>query len=526
MMGGVILASHRHMTYQAQIATNQKTGKARQIDEDLAVPKASDLNRERRGPFRPQTLYSPLKRNSGLLVSIAFRTVDIIAIYALAVLNLALAAPHGLASAVFGDVMPFLGASFTIQYLSRTFDLYRFGRGESLVVHMIRLALALCGGLVVLWLMLPLSPNQEALRAQMGAYVGELGLFLISAHLMWWALVHHWHDEGVFTPNIVIVGATDQARKIIETGLETKDVNILGVFDDRLARNPVDLCGVPVLGSTHDLITHRITPYIDQIVVAVDPSARNRVRDLIERLKSLPNEVALLVDMNDDRERKEALRRVSDMPLAKVSGISRDEARALVKRAQDLIIGALALILLSPLMAVIATLIKFDSPGPVFFRQKRHGFNNQPISVWKFRSMRVEDTDHTASIQVRADDVRVTRFGRLIRKTSLDELPQLFNVLAGDMSLVGPRPHAIGMMTGVEESARLVGEYAWRHRMKPGMTGWAAIHGSRGPMDTAGDVHRRVALDVEYIERQSFWLDLYIMVMTIPCLLGDRDVVR
>jgi lipopolysaccharide/colanic/teichoic acid biosynthesis glycosyltransferase len=140
--------------------------------------------------------------------------------------------------------------------------------------------------------------------------------------------------------------------------------------------------------------------------------------------------------------------------------------------------------------------------------------------------MRPEATDHPARRQVTADDDRVTRVGRFIRRTSLDELPQLFNVLSGQMSLVGPRPHPIGMMTAGEESQRLVAEYAWRHRMKPGITGWAQINGSRGPVHTREDVRRRVVLDIEYIERQSFWFDLYILVMTLPCLLGDREAVR
>jgi lipopolysaccharide/colanic/teichoic acid biosynthesis glycosyltransferase len=132
-----------------------------------------------------------------------------------------------------------------------------------------------------------------------------------------------------------------------------------------------------------------------------------------------------------------------------------------------------------------------------------------------------------AARQVVADDERVTRVGRFIRKFSLDELPQLFNVLKGEMSLVGPRPHAIGMKTGEVESAKLVAEYAWRHRMKPGVTGWAAVKGSRGPVHTAEEVRRRVELDVEYIERQSVLLDLYILTLTLPCLLfGDREAVR
>jgi len=176
-------------------------------------------------------------------------------------------------------------------------------------------------------------------------------------------------------------------------------------------------------------------------------------------------------------------------------------------------------------MAAIALAIKLDSPGPVFFRQRRHGFNSEEIQVWKFRSMR-QGSGSGPIQQVTSDDPRVTRVGRILRPMSLDELPQLFNVLTGEMSLVGPRPHAVGMKTGETVSAKLVAEYAHRNRMKPGITGWAAVNGSRGPVDTPELVRRRVALDIEYIERQSLLLDLIIMVRTIPCLLGDKLAVR
>ena len=189
-------------------------------------------------------------------------------------------------------------------------------------------------------------------------------------------------------------------------------------------------------------------------------------------------------------------------------------------------ICCLAMVVAAPVMVLVALAVRLDSPGPIFFRQRRHGFNNEAITVWKFRSMRVEATDHTAARQVSRDDDRVTRVGKIIRKLSLDELPQLFNVITGEMSLVGPRPHPIGMKTAGEDAASLVWSYAWRHRMKPGLTGWAQINGSVGAIDTPELVRRRVMLDVEYIERHSFWLDIYILAMTIPALIMTRDAVR
>jgi Undecaprenyl-phosphate glucose phosphotransferase len=328
------------------------------------------------------------------------------------------------------------------------------------------------------------------------------------------------------TPNIVVVGATGSAERLIKSMLASREANVLGVFDDRAARSPSALHGVPVLGDTQALLEHRIMPYVDRVVISVPSKARDRVGQLIERLRVLPNEITLLLDGEDEAHEAAAIERIAQMPLARISGPPADQARAFAKRVQDIVIGATALILAAPVMLAIAVAIRLDSPGPALFRQRRHGFNNEEIVVFKFRSMRVETADARATRQVTKDDDRVTRVGKFIRKTSLDELPQILNVLQGHMSLVGPRPHAIGMMTGDVESARLVREYAHRHRMKPGMTGWAAIHGSRGPVDTPESVRKRVAYDVEYIDRQNFWLDLYIMAVTIPCLLGDSEAVR
>ena len=191
------------------------------------------------------------------------------------------------------------------------------------------------------------------------------------------------------------------------------------------------------------------------------------------------------------------------------------------------VLGFYLLIAFSPILLALSIAIKLESKGPVIFRQKRHGFNNQIISVWKFRSMRDDpQAEERISQQTVADDPRITRIGKLIRRTSIDELPQLWNVLKGEMSIVGPRPHAVGMTSEEQAVQGIVGDYAHRHRVKPGITGWAQINGSRGPVHTKELVRERVRLDMEYVNRSSFWFDVYIMLMTLPRLFGDATKVR
>lgn len=493
---------------------------------DAPSAKVSRLDTHRRGPFRPNQLVTTRHRRSGDISVRLFKFTDFMAVLFFTAIAALLVAPEGYRRVALGDSLPFMVMAASALWLLNAFELYRFNRKDTLWLHLGRLlgvfASAYGLGLLTSRLAIHIPYVTQAIHYWMGSSVA----FFCLLHMLWFHMVSRWRDTGKLTPNIVIVGATKHAQKLIETALEQRNVNILGVFDDRHARATEDLYGVPILGGISTLMGHKITPFVDQIVIAIDPSAKARVKSIIEKLRALPNEVSLLVDIETESQRAAALSRMADLPLARVSGIAEDERKAFFKRVQDLIIGTVALIVFAPVMLITALMIKLDSPGPIFFRQRRHGFNNEEIWVWKFRSMYTHLTDHTAQQQVTKGDARVTRVGRVIRKTSLDELPQLFNVLWGEMSLVGPRPHAIGMKTGPDESARLVAEYAWRHRMKPGMTGWAAINGSRGPMDSPDDVRRRIALDVDYIERQSFWFDLYIMAMTIPCLLGDVKAVR
>ena len=493
--------------------------------EPRPAPSEPRRSSERRGPLRPARLISPRARMDGRAPERAFRMADGALVGGLAALFCVLSWRGDLLMAPLAAAVPYLVGAVLIVWTLDGFGAYRFDRSEGLSGHLLRTAAAFAPAGVALLALERTPPFAATGAAAASLWLAVCFAAVGLAHVGWWGLVARWRAQGKLTPNIVVVGATKNAEKLIQALLDSREANVLGVFDDRLARAPANIHGVPVLGDTQTLLAHRLMPYVDRIVVTVPSSAQGRVRQIMERLRVLPNPLCLFLDFGAERAGA-AIDRLANAPVATLDGAPRDERRAFWKRAQDLVFGSLALVIALPVMAVLAVLIRLDSPGPVLFRQRRHGFNNEEIVVWKFRSMRHDAADDSAARQVSADDDRVTRIGRYIRLSSLDELPQLFNVLKGEMSLVGPRPHAIGMKTGESESAKLVAEYAHRHRLKPGLTGWAAIHGSRGPIDTPQLVRRRIALDIEYVERQSFWLDLYILAMTLPCLLGDRAVVR
>jgi len=469
-----------------------------------------DATHARRGPFRPVHLLPARARLQAQSLGRLFRILDAIGIAVVCGLIATITPP-----------LPILAGAVTLVAALNLFEAYGFAHREPLWRHLLRVvgAVGAAAG-VALFVALIVDKSRSDPGVAL-AWLGALALAVTILHALWWRAIARGRSNGRLTPNIVIVGATANAEHLIAAALRSGVVNVLGVFDDRADRAPQEVLGVPVLGDTSALIDHRIMPYVDRIVIAISGATRTRAGALAARLEVLPNPVSLFVEQDDDAARDAALSRIIDL-----TGAAADDSRALAKRAQDLVIASLGLIVALPVMLATALAIRLDSPGPIFFRQRRHGFNNEQILVWKFRSMRHDRADATASRQVSADDDRITRVGAFIRRTSLDELPQLINVLKGEMSMVGPRPHAIGMKTGEVESAKLVAQYAHRHRMKPGITGWAAIKGSRGPVDTPELVRARIALDIEYIERQSFWLDLYIIAMTIPVLLGDRSAVR
>lgn len=494
-------------------------------ESQLAEVMVDDAQR-RRGPMRPDQLVSARRRQDRRLSGHRFRAADTVFLVAVSVFLLQRMVDRSALETPLGEVLPVVAGLWSTWWLVRSLGLYRFGRSERVIAHFGGVALAAVAGAGVASLLVWALPVGEFASTDTLELILICGVGLVALHTAWWMLVARWRRLGLLTPNLVVVGATNHAEDLISSAMERRDMNILGIFDDRAERSPLALLGVPVLGTTESMLRHRVMPYVDLIVVTIDPTATVRVRQIMDRLSVLPNTVTLLFDDSMASRRAAAIDQLADAPLASLHPATDAARRAFAKRVQDLVIGVTAFVLAAPIMALIALAVRLDSPGPIFFRQRRHGFNNEEIVVWKFRTMRHEAADARAERQVSANDDRVTRVGRILRTTSLDELPQLLNVLVGDMSLVGPRPHAIGMKTGEFESEQLVADYAHRHRIKPGMTGWAAMNGSRGPLHEPADVARRVELDVAYIERQSIWLDLRIMAMTVPTVLGDRAGIR
>jgi len=489
--------------------------------ETQPPPERNEDSFMQRGPLRPEQLVSVRRHQDRRLASHSFRAIDTLFLIGVTVFFL----QQNTDRAVL-DLVPVVVGVCCTWLMLMVLDMYRFGRAEYFFNHFSRLALALLAGVSVTVVSHAVISSQQSQLSDLLPFGLISGAGMLILHALWWTLVARWRSQGLLIPNVVVVGANSQAEEYISTTIDRHDMNILGVFDDRVDRSPLEMLGVPVLGTTDTMLAHRIMPCVDLIVVTVDQSSTRRVNQIMERLEKLPNPITMYLDDVDENRRADAIEQIADAPLAPLHTKTGSTRKAFAKRVQDVVIGLLALLFFGIPMMLIALVIRLDSPGPVFFRQPREGFNNEQFLVWKFRTLRHDTADMKAERQVTANDDRVTRVGRILRSTSLDELPQLFNVIAGEMSLVGPRPHAIGMKTNGVESSELVAQYALRHRIKPGMTGWAAINGSRGPMHKLEEISRRVAFDIAYIERQSCLLDLKIMAKTIPSMLGDRGAIR
>ncbi len=330
-------------------------------------------------------------------------------------------------------------------------------------------------------------------------------------------LVRRWNKDNRLNRQAVIVGGGPEAAELIEAINATPniDVSIVGLFDDRDdSRSPAAVAGYRKLGNVDQLVEFARWKRIDLLILALPLSAENRLAELTRKLWILPVDIRLSAYTQKMRFRPRAYSYIGNIPFFDVFDRPLSDWDWVLKSLEDKVITAAALVVLAPVMALIALAVKLDSRGPVLFKQKRYGFNNELIEVYKFRSMFEDQTDHEASKLVTKDDPRVTRVGRWIRATSMDELPQLFNVMKGELSLVGPRPHATQAKAENKLYGDVVEGYFARHRVKPGITGWAQVNGWRGETDTKLKILRRLEHDLYYIENWSVIFDLYILART------------
>ena len=365
--------------------------------------------------------------------------------------------------------------------------------------------------------------GNEFSRVWLGSYYVVGLLSLVAFRRALFLLVRRWTREGRLDRRTVVVGAGGSGESLVAAlaAQRDSDVRVIGVFDDRGDDRSSTTCnGVPKLGTVDDLVEFARHTRVDLVIFSLPVSAEGRILQMLKKLWVLPVDIRLAAHTNKLRFRPRSYSYIGHVPVLDVFDRPIADWDVVMKWLFDKVVCSLVLICVAPIMLLIALAVKLDSKGPVFFKQRRFGFNNKMVEIWKFRSLYVEHSDTTATNLVKKGDSRVTRVGRFIRKTSLDELPQLFNVVfSGTLSLVGPRPHTAYSRAGEHPYDEAVDGYYARHRVKPGITGWAQVNGWRGETDSQEKLQRRVEHDLFYIENWSILLDLYILARTPFALL-------
>ncbi|WP_169566113.1 undecaprenyl-phosphate glucose phosphotransferase [Sneathiella limimaris] len=339
--------------------------------------------------------------------------------------------------------------------------------------------------------------------------------FIVSARIIGYILMIYLARKRLISRNIAIVGAGPQANHLIEElshGQKYPLNNVVGLFDDRASRIDTSKLKCAFLGNIEALKQYTRKRHVDDIVVALPWHADERQAEIVQQLRELPAHVHLVSDLVGFRfPNKPSPKHFGSIPMIEVIDSPLSGWGVMLKWLEDKILSALLILLFSPVFICLALAIRLESRGPILFKQKRYGYNNQEFEIFKFRSMYHGDVPEKVTKQATRDDPRITKVGKFIRRTSLDELPQLFNVFLGSMSLVGPRPHAVDHN---EEYSSLIEGYFGRHKVKPGITGWAQVKGLRGETDTLDKMEARVKHDVYYCENWSILFDIQILIMT------------
>lgn len=323
--------------------------------------------------------------------------------------------------------------------------------------------------------------------------------------------------QGRFRKRIAIVGGGKVAEDALHALEASRDlgIDIIGLFDDRDdGRSPHAIRRHRKIGKITELAAYARSNRVDLIIVAIPLAAEARLLHILKRLWELPVDIRISGNASSLKFGPDTYTYIGRLPLLSMFDRPLTGWGLFLKNVFDRAVAGAAIVALSPVMLVVAAAIKLESKGPVIFKQKRYGFNNELIEVFKFRSMYTDRCDAHATTLVSKGDPRVTRVGRFIWRSSLDELPQLFNVLAGQLSLVGPRPHATQAKAADTLYEQVVDGYFARHKVRPGITGWAQVNGWRGETDTREKIEQRVKYDLDYIDHWSLMFDISILART------------
>ncbi len=338
--------------------------------------------------------------------------------------------------------------------------------------------------------------------------------------------VHRIIVSGGLRRRVVVVGTGAQGKNMVRHVTDPAFAflyELVGVYSAEPIDDELPVKDPMVKGDVDDLCRYAQDNPVDLIVVALPWRVAVSIYTQIEALQRVSADVVMMLEEHGFNPRFAEITSVGNRGALQIAYKPLKGTQALLKQIEDYFVAGLGLLLVSPILLVAAIAIRLEGSGPILFRQRRVGFNNKPFMVYKFRSMAIDPRDD-GSIGIERDNTRITRVGAILRRTSIDELPQLLNVLKGDMSIVGPRPHVPNMQVGSESYYQAVKEYAMRYRIKPGITGWAQINGMRGGIHNIDKARRGVDLDISYIENWSLWLDIKIMLRTLMIGMAGRDV--
>lgn len=338
-------------------------------------------------------------------------------------------------------------------------------------------------------------------------------VLILFTHLVPIFVVRAYRRANNIKKRIAIIGMTSGGLAAERSLLQEYNSSSIDIkyYDDRGENRFGYLTRTPYAGKVDVLLELARKGEVDEVYIALPMVAKDRIRHYMQQLSYSTVDTFLIPDLYTYNLSVSSVKSINGVQIFSVFGSPFDGVGAAIKRIEDVIIGSIITLMISPVLLAVAVGVKLSSPGPVLFKQDRYGLGGKKIKVWKFRSMKVMENSDVVT-QATKNDPRVTRFGAFIRRTSLDELPQFINVLQGQMSIVGPRPHAVAHN---EQYRKIVDNYMIRHKIKPGITGWAQINGYRGETETVDKMEKRIQYDIQYLHEWTLWLDLKIIFLTV-----------